>query len=88
MINWFPGHMAKANRDIIKMQKIADLFIIVLDARAPLSTYNYNINKLAPNTPRIIVVSKSDLSDLKKKDSINKQLQGDNIRGNSLTWFT
>ena len=85
MINWFPGHMAKANRDITKMQKLADLFIIVLDARAPLSTYNSNINKLAPNTARIIVVSKSDLSDLKKKDSINKKLQSDNIE--AILWL-
>ncbi len=74
MINWFPGHMAKANRDIKKMQKLADLFIIVLDGRAPLSTYNEELDDLAPNTPRLFLVTKHDLSDLSKKDFITKQL--------------
>lgn len=74
MINWFPGHMAKANRDIAKMQRLADLFIIVLDARAPVSTYNDTLDKLAPNTPRLIVIAKSDLCDLNKKERITKEL--------------
>ena len=85
MINWFPGHMAKANRDITKMQKIADLFIIVLDARAPISTYNSNLNKLAPNTARIIVISKADLSNLSQKESINQKLSGENIH--AILWL-
>ena len=74
MINWFPGHMAKANKDIKKMQKLADLFIIVLDGRAPLSTYNEELKNLAPNTPRLFLVTKQDLSDPTKKEFITKQL--------------
>jgi ribosome biogenesis GTPase A len=67
--------MAKANRDIAKMQKFADLFIVVLDARAPISTYNDDLDNLAPNTPRLIIIAKADLCDLNKKEKITQKLE-------------
>lgn len=66
MIQWFPGHMAKAFKDVQTQATLADLFIIVLDARAPLSTYNADFDHLAPHKPRLFVITKSDLGDQKK----------------------
>ena len=40
MIQWYPGHMAKAIKEITEKVKIVDLVIVLLDARAPLSSFN------------------------------------------------
>ncbi|MGL5522290.1 MAG: ribosome biogenesis GTPase YlqF [Metamycoplasmataceae bacterium] len=61
-INWYPGHMAKAIKDIKEKKDLIDCFIIVLDARVPLSTYNEEFDKIAPNKPRLFVLSKKELS--------------------------
>lgn len=45
-INWFPGHMKKGLDEIKQKAILADIFIVVLDARAPLSTYNFEFDKL------------------------------------------
>ena len=65
--------MAKAFRQIEEKSIIADLFIIVLDARAPISTYNEDFDKISPNKPRLFVISKPDLADTSKvKNLIQK----------------
>ena len=66
MIQWFPGHMAKALRQIEEKQILADLFIVVLDARAPISSYNEEFDLIAPHKPRLFVVTKIDLADKEK----------------------
>ena len=43
MINWFPGHMAKSLRELKEKQKVFDLFIILLDARFPLTSFKPEI---------------------------------------------
>ena len=40
MIQWYPGHMAKAIREVGEKVKIVDLVIVLLDARIPYSSYN------------------------------------------------
>ncbi|WKX02306.1 ribosome biogenesis GTPase YlqF [Candidatus Mycoplasma mahonii] len=72
MIQWFPGHMAKAINQIKEKAPLVDLFIVVLDARAPLSTYNEEFDKISPNKPRLFVITKTDLADLDKLPSILK----------------
>lgn len=62
--------MAKALREIKEKASLADLFIIVLDARAPLSTYNNEFDEIAPHKPRLFVLTKVDLADTSKLDKI------------------
>ena len=64
-INWFPGHMAKAKRQISEPLKQVDLVVEVLDARAPLSSRNPEIKSLVSQKPHIMVLNKSDLADKK-----------------------
>lgn len=58
--------MAKALRQIKEKEALCDLFIVVLDARAPISTYNSEFDKIAPKKPRLFVITKDDLSDKSK----------------------
>ena len=62
--------MAKAFKQIQEKAVVADLFIVVLDARAPISTYNEDFDTIAPNKPRLFVITKTDLADPQKVDAI------------------
>lgn len=60
---WYPGHMTKAVRQMQEDIKLVDLVIELLDARIPISSRNPDIDKLANNKSRIVLLNKSDLSD-------------------------
>ena len=62
-IQWFPGHMAKTKRQIKEDLKLVDVIIEILDARIPASSRNPDINIIAGEKPRLIVLNKSDLAD-------------------------
>lgn len=62
-INWYPGHMTKAMRQMQEDIKLIDLVIELVDARLPLSSKNPDIEKLSINKSRIIIFNKSDLAD-------------------------
>lgn len=62
-VNWFPGHMVKARREIKENAKIVDMVAEILDARAPLSTLNPDLPELVKPKPIIRVLNKSDLAD-------------------------
>lgn len=62
-IHWFPGHMAKAKREITELLKLVDLVLEVRDARIPISSRNPDINRLTAGKERIILLNKSDLAD-------------------------
>ena len=62
-INWFPGHMAKALREIKDHLKLVDLVIETCDARIPDSSRNPELSKLIGQKPRILVLNKADLAD-------------------------
>ena len=68
MINWFPGHMAKSLRELKEKQKVFDLFIILLDARLPLTSFNPEIYKIANKKPILFIFNKADKTN---KDKIN-----------------
>ena len=68
-INWYPGHMKKTKEMVQNNLKLVDVVIELLDARIPLSSKNPEIDKLAQNKPRVVVLNKSDLSD---KAKLNK----------------
>ncbi len=62
-INWFPGHMHKARKEIKKIMPQMDLIIEVLDARIPFSSENPLVPALRGDTPLIKVLNKRDLAD-------------------------
>ena len=62
-INWFPGHMHKARKEIKKVMPQMDLIIEVLDARIPFSSENPLVPALRGDTPLIRVLNKRDLAD-------------------------
>lgn len=62
-INWYPGHMTKARRMMEENIKLVDLVIEIIDARAPLSSRNPDIDTLAKNKFRLVLMNKSDMSD-------------------------
>lgn len=61
--NWYPGHMTKAKRMMEENIRIIDLVIEIVDARVPMSSRNPDIDKLASNKARIILLNKADLAD-------------------------
>ena len=61
--NWYPGHMTKARRMMEENIKLIDLVIEIVDARVPMSSRNPDIDKLAANKARIILLNKADLAD-------------------------
>ncbi len=62
-IEWYPGHMAKAKRQIAEYMPKIDVVIEVLDARLPVSSSNPVLEKLRGHKPCIKVLNKSDLAD-------------------------
>ncbi|MBY6072690.1 ribosome biogenesis GTPase YlqF [Marinobacter salsuginis] len=62
-INWFPGHMHKARKEIKKVMPQMDLIIEVVDARIPFSSENPLVPALRGDTPLIKVLNKRDLAD-------------------------
>ncbi len=62
-IQWYPGHMTKALRQMKDDIKLIDLVIELLDARVPLSSRNPDIDTLASGKSRIVILNKSDLAD-------------------------
>ena len=64
-VQWYPGHMTKARRMMEENCKLIDLVIELVDARAPMSSRNPDIDALARNKSRIILLNKADLADPK-----------------------
>ncbi|HHY20381.1 MAG TPA: ribosome biogenesis GTPase YlqF [Bacilli bacterium] len=62
-IQWFPGHMAKARREVTENLKFIDVVLELLDARIPMSSRNPMIDELVSHKPRLILLNKSDLAD-------------------------
>lgn len=62
-INWYPGHMHKARREIKNALPEIDVVIEMLDARLPFSSANPILEKLARHKPTLKLLSKSDLAD-------------------------
>ncbi|MGF9916428.1 ribosome biogenesis GTPase YlqF [Paenibacillus ehimensis] len=62
-IQWFPGHMTRARRQIQEKLKLIDMAIELLDARVPLSSRNPMIDEILQNKPRLVLLNKHDLAD-------------------------
>lgn len=64
-IQWYPGHMVKTKKQIQEVLKLIDVVIEILDARIPYSSKNPDIDELAKNKSRVILLNKYDLADEK-----------------------
>ena len=60
---WYPGHMTKAKRMMQENMKLIDIMIELVDARIPLSSRNPDIDQLAANKSRLILLNKTDMAD-------------------------
>ena len=62
-IQWFPGHMTKAERMIEENMKLVDGVCEVIDARIPNASRNPDIDRLAAGKPRLVVLNRADQAD-------------------------
>ena len=58
---WYPGHMTKARRMMQENIKLIDIVVELVDARVPFSSKNPDIDELAKNKYRLIVLNKADI---------------------------
>lgn len=63
MIQWFPGHMSKARRQVQENVKHVDFVTILVDARLPLSSQNPMLTKIVGDKPKLMILNKADLAD-------------------------
>ena len=66
VLNWYPGHMAKTKRLISENLNLIDVVYEVVDARMPYSSKIRDIDNFTKDKPRIMVMTKSDLCDIKE----------------------
>ena len=71
-IQWFPGHMTRAMREMEAKRDLCDGIVCVLDARAPMSSVNKNFKKIFGEKPVLYVLNKADLADASKTDGFLK----------------
>ncbi|MFJ5963408.1 MULTISPECIES: ribosome biogenesis GTPase YlqF [unclassified Bacillus (in: firmicutes)] len=62
-IQWFPGHMAKARREVTEKLKLIDIVFELTDARIPMSSRNPMIEEILQNKPKIVLLNKADKAD-------------------------
>lgn len=77
-INWYPGHMAKAKREIKEKLDFIDIVYEIIDARMPLSS-RIPLDEFTKNKEKIIIVTKYDLCDKTRTDEILKKLPEEHI---------
>lgn len=62
-VQWFPGHMARTEKQIAKDLKLADAVVEIIDARIPVSSRNPVLGRIIGQKPRIVLMNKADLAD-------------------------
>ena len=63
LIQWYPGHMAKARRMLVENLKLIDAIVEIVDARAPIATRNPDFDDLFAQKKRVLLLVKGDLAD-------------------------
>lgn len=76
-IQWFPGHMTKAKREMQEKLKMVDMIIELRDARVPNASKNPMIDELCGQKPRLIILSKKDKADIKATKQWIEALKND-----------
>ncbi len=65
VIQWFPGHMAKARREITESLAKVDVIFELYDARIPFSSKNPMVDEIVKNKPRVVLLNKAKIADPK-----------------------
>ncbi|MFK3986126.1 ribosome biogenesis GTPase YlqF [Exiguobacterium mexicanum] len=78
-IQWFPGHMAKARRQVTEKLKLIDVVIELVDARVPQSSRNPMVDEITEGKPRLIVLNKADMADPVVNDAWLRALKRDDV---------
>lgn len=68
-VQWYPGHMTKAKRQMQEDIKLVDLVIELVDARIPISSHNPDIDTLGRQKSRMVLLNKADLADEAKNQA-------------------
>ncbi|CAM3416508.1 ribosome biogenesis GTPase YlqF [Cytobacillus oceanisediminis] len=71
-IQWFPGHMAKARRQVTEKLKLVDIIFELVDARIPYSSRNPMIDEIIQHKPRLVLLNKADMAD---KEATNQWIK-------------
>ncbi|WAJ16852.1 ribosome biogenesis GTPase YlqF [Bacillus paralicheniformis] len=79
VIQWFPGHMAKARREVTEKLKLIDIVYELVDARIPMSSRNPMIEEILKNKPRIMLLNKADKADSSVTKAWKQHFQKDGI---------
>ncbi|MEB6414516.1 ribosome biogenesis GTPase YlqF [Staphylococcus saprophyticus] len=66
VIQWYPGHMAKAKREVSEQLKKVDVVFELVDARIPYSSRNPMIDEVIQQKPRVVILNKKDMANLKE----------------------
>lgn len=74
-INWYPGHMVKAKREIAENIKLVDVVLMLLDARAPFSCRNPELEKIISRKKIIFILNKMDLASPSSTQQYQQRLQ-------------
>lgn len=86
-IGWYPGHMAKARRQLQEQLSRTDVVVEVCDARLPLASRNPDLNELVANKERILLLNKADLADAKASRQWTAYLRGQGLRALALNSY-
>lgn len=75
-IQWFPGHMTKAERMIEENMKLVDGVCEIIDARIPMASRNPDIDRLAAGKPKLVILNRTDQADPDMTSSWKKWFRG------------
>lgn len=79
-IQWFPGHMSKARRQVQEQIKHVDFVTVLVDARLPLSSQNPMLNKIVGDKPKLMILNKVDLADAKRTSEWQKYFEKQGVK--------
>ena len=77
-VQWYPGHMFKAKKEVQKQLKNIDLIIEVIDSRVPISSHNEMLDEITKNKKKLIVFTKKDLVNQKELKKFEKRYHEQN----------
>lgn len=79
-IQWYPGHMAKAFRQVEEKLKLVDMVFELIDARLPYSSRNPKVDDLVKDKARLVLLTKADLADRQATDRWQSYFQSRGIQ--------
>lgn len=95
-INWYPGHMVKAKRQLTELIKYIDVILEIRDARLPITSHNDDLDMILERKPHVVVLNKVDLAEskitnewlhwLKSKSNHVLEVNGKSGRGIDEIW--